>query len=650
MKGSGGATASLPWQDPDPGAREAALARDRAKYRIARKYADDDFEGIAVVQTLTADDEFDWAFLRRSLVVDLRLMVNQALADFERATGESGGGRSAGLMETLGLVRVIGNRHAMFRTPLKAVSRISRSFPSNLSGYKEIFAWIKQTDIVPRVTGAMDTWNRTFAWQRIAGANPMLLRRVRVVPATSTREAQSRMMTEAVAANPGLEWEILTGRAPNLATPPSDDELPGWFGVTDDQYRAVMGGQDSLARAAAEGRLYLADYRDCAGLPHATWASGSLEVERERYLYPAMGLFAWRPATRVDPGHLCPIAVQCEQVGSGLTVFTPSDGTRWKMACTVLQSADSNTQEMIFHLPRTHVVMEAAVLAARRHMAPNHPLRILLEPHFRYTLAVNDYATKHLIAPGGQVDQLLGSTLTGSLTMLGRSLREFEFRTATPDRDVASRGVESCEGLPHYPWRDDALTVWAVLQRFAQRYVSLYYPDAETVLRDEELQGFVRAFGDPKQGAIRGVDPVDDVASAAWFVGALIWTASCAHGALNYAQFPTGGFVPNAPGALYAPAPTQETPDNEERWMEMLPPMHQVLLQFNILYQLSNIQVTRLGRYPSGWFGDRRVQPLLRRLHRELGLAEREISDRDGERFLPYPYLLPSRIGQSVFI
>jgi len=650
MRASGGVAPSLPWDDPDPGARRAALARNRATYRIVHKYDDAGFGGIAVVETLSHEDEFDWALLRRTMRIDFRLLVNQALADFERATSDSGGGRKATLMEFLGLARTVGNRHVMFRTPLKAVSRISRSFPSNVSGYQELFTVIGQPDIVPRVTGAMEIWNRTFAWQRIAGANPMTLRRIRVVASESTRDAQARMIADAVAADPALEWEILTGRAPQLAAPPSDGELPGWLRVTDEHVRAALGHDDSLARAAEEGRLFLADYRDCTALPQADWETGILDVRRPRYLYPPLGLFAWNRGTPTDPGRLVPIAVQCAQTGPDATVFTPGDGVRWKMACTVLQSADSNVQEMIHHLPRTHVVMEAAILAGRRNLAPNHPLRILLEPHFRYTLAINDYATRHLIAPGGQVQQLLGSTLPGSLTMLARSLLDFDFSRSTPDRDVADRGLDSRDGLPDFPWRDDAVPIWDVLHRFAERYVRLYYPDAAAVRRDPELRGFVRSFADPAEGAIRGVPSVDDVAEAAWLVGALIWTATCGHAALNYAQFDAGGFVPNAPGALYAPAPTSDTPDEEIAWMQMLPPIHQALLQFNILYQLSNVQVNRLGHYPSGWFADRRVRPLVRDLRRELALAESESIDRDRTRFLPYPYLRPSKTGQSVFI
>jgi len=641
---------SLPWDDPDPGMRRATLEQDRATYRFARKYAAGDFRGIAVSAQVPPEEQFDLAFLRRQRFVDLRLLLNQWIADFERATNDPDQGSGAKFWELLGLVRQLGAQHAIFRTPLKAVSRISRSFPANVSGYLELFCLMKQTPVIPRVTGPMDVWNRTFAWERLAGANPMILRRLRSVPGPSVRENQRRVVARAIREHPELEWEILTGRASQLAGAPADDELPGWFDVTDDQYRSVMGNNDSLARAAAEGRLFIADYRDCAGLPRAQWDSGILDVPNDRYLYAPLALFAWRPPTASEPGHLVAVAIQCAQAGPHAKVFTPHDGTRWKMACTVTQCADANVQEMVYHLPRTHVVMEAAVVCARRHLALNHPLRILLEPHFRYTLAINDYAMHHLIAPGGQVERLLGSTLPGSLTMLARSLSDFDFTSVTPDRDVADRGVEQSDGLPDYPWRDDALLVWEALRRFVEGYVRLYYADDASVRRDGELQGFVSAFGDPDSGTVRGVPRIEDVDGLSWLVAAIVWTATCAHSALNYAQFPGGGFVPNAPGALYAEAPTEETPDTEEQWMAMLPPMNQALLQFNILYQLSSIQVTRLGRYPWGWFQDRRVGTLLRALRRDLDRAENEILARDATRFLSYPYLRPSRTGQSVFI
>lgn len=630
--------------------RRASLEQDRATYRIARKYEAGDFPGIAVAAEVPPEEQFDLAFVWRQRLVDLRLLLNQRRVDFERATHDPVQGEGAKFREILGLMRQVGAQHVMFRTPLNAVSRISRSFPANLSGYLELFCLMKQPPVVPRVTGPMDAWNRTFAWERLAGANPMLLRRIRSIPGSSARESQHRVIAKAIEDHPELEWEILTGRATGLAGAAADDELPGWFDVSEDQYRSVMGGGDSLARAAAEGRLFIADYRDCAALPRAQWNSGILDVSNDRYLYAPMALFAWRPSTASEPGRLVAVAVQCAQVGPHAKVFTPKDGTRWKMACTVVQSADANVQEMVYHLPRTHVVMEAAVLSARRHLAANHPLRILLEPHFRYTLAINDYAVHHLIAPGGQVERLLGSTLSGSLTMLARSLSDFDFASLTPDRDVVSRGVEQSDGLPDYPWRDDALLVWDALRRFVDGYVRLYYADDATVCRDGELRGFVSAFGDRDAGAIRGVPCVEDIDGLTWLIAAIVWTATCAHSALNYAQFPGGGFVPNAPGALYAEAPTEKTVDTEERWMAMLPPMHQALLQFNILYQLSSIQVTRLGRYPWGWFEDRRVRTLLRAFRRDLDRAESEILARDAARFLPYPHLRPSRTGQSVFI
>ncbi|MDB9309816.1 lipoxygenase family protein [Aphanizomenon sp. CS-733/32] len=45
---------------------------------------------------------------------------------------------------------------------------------------------------------------------------------------------------------------------------------------------------------------------------------------------------------------------------------------------------------MSSHLCRTHFVMEPFAVVTPRQLAQNHPLRILLKPHFRFMLANND--------------------------------------------------------------------------------------------------------------------------------------------------------------------------------------------------------------------------------------------------------------------
>ena len=144
--------------------------------------------------------------------------------------------------------------------------------------------------------------------------------------------------------------------------------------------------------------------------------------------------------------------------------------------------------------------MEGAHLWARHTLASRHPLMILLAQHCEFTLAINDYATKHLVAPGGQVDLLFGATLDGTLTVMDRALDTYDLMQAAPPTELASRLVLSSEGLPDYPYRDDALTLWPALERWVSRYVRLYYGRDEDVRGDAQLQAFVAMPGPPPGG------------------------------------------------------------------------------------------------------------------------------------------------------
>ncbi|MEM9808931.1 MAG: lipoxygenase family protein, partial [Cyanobacteria bacterium P01_D01_bin.56] len=130
--------------------------------------------------------------------------------------------------------------------------------------------------------------------------------------------------------------------------------LPDNFAVTEAHYKAVMGPADSLTKAGAEGRLYLADYKVLAGVK-----TGIAEGE-PKYLCAPLALFA----VPVGERSLQPVAIQCGQQ-SGLPIFGPPPaGTpqpkkwAWLMAKTIVQTADGNYHELISHLGRTHLLIE----------------------------------------------------------------------------------------------------------------------------------------------------------------------------------------------------------------------------------------------------------------------------------------------------
>lgn len=88
---------------------------------------------------------------------------------------------------------------------------------------------------------------------------------------------------------------------------------------------------------------------------------------------------------------------------------------------------------------RTHLLLEATLLACRREMAPRHPVGVIVDAHGYNTLAINDFAAHHLIAPGGQVDQVFAATLEGNLEMAARGLAAFSFDALAPTSQLRDR-------------------------------------------------------------------------------------------------------------------------------------------------------------------------------------------------------------------
>ncbi len=656
---------SLPQRDPDPGARRAALARARADYPMARVYRSDVRPGgNAVAGRVPPIDEFSPAVAAKVAATDARLLANHALLDLQALGGNTVrevtgvAQRHVTLGDALGVTRAIGTHHQLFGRSFQAAGRIAQTFPPSIQAYKDVFMATPKPPTV-RVFDDTTLRDRLFAWYRVAGNNPLVLKGIRKIPAPG--QDPEPLFDEVVgelaeAGRAALEAHLpwwLRGLLPSRHAPtapagqPASEppDLPGVlprrFPVTDAHYQSVMGPGDSLARAAAEHRLYLADYRLCDDLPPGRWTSGLTGEEHPKRVYAPMALFAWRRATRDRLGELVPVAIPCHQRGTPNPIFTPKDGVKWLMAQAVVQCADANHHEMVWHLGRSHMVMEAAYVCARRTLAPNHPLMVLLAEHCEMTLAINDYAAKHLIAPGGQVDLLFGSTLEGTLTIMDRALNEYRLARASPPDQARLRLIDDVAGLPEFPFSDDAATLFEPFARFIDGYVRLYYASDGDVAADGELQAFRRLLDAEEGGNLAGVPTLEKVSELAKLVATLAWIGSAQHSALNYTQFPFMAYTPTSPLALYAEAPTEETPENLLNWARLLAPGGTAVMQNDIAFQLSNVKHRCIGDYRKDAFTDARVRPLLRTLRTSLEGVERTLRDRDRTRFLPYPYLYP---------
>lgn len=415
-----------------------------------------------------------------------------------------------------------------------------------------------------------------------------------------------------------------------------DDRFP----VTDEHFRVALPG-DTLAAAAAEGRLFLVDYQKLDGVETGIAPSGI-----PKYLYAPLALFAVNKETK----KLTPVAIQCkQQPGTDNPIFTPDDGYNWRIAKTIVEIADGNYHEAITHLGRTHLTVEPFIVAAHRQLGVNHPINVLLQPHFGGTLAINHLARLKLISEDGVIDRILAGKIAATLGLSAWGVQGHAFMDMLPPESFRRRGVDDTTVLPGYPYRDDALLHRAAVREWVATYARCFYRSDAEVAADHEVSGWLTEVSAATGGRLKGVEPARTLAELADVVALVIFTASAQHAAVNFPQFDVMSYAPAMPLAGYAPAPTAKKGATEAEYMAHLPPRDQAVLQMNTGFMLGTAHYTRLGHYEPGHFGEPRIDELAGRFAAKLDDVERTITERNEHR-RPYPFMLPSGVPQSINI
>ncbi|MBX9583628.1 MAG: hypothetical protein K2X87_25280 [Gemmataceae bacterium] len=583
-------SAFLPQHDPNRLARESGLETARREYQYSYTHV----SPLALLDRVPVRDEFSAGWVVHMGQRVLHALANRAeleLFDAFRDYHKSHHGLLSHLLSSAetaihGIKRVVGDF-------LKFEGRIGAApVPAQvLDDYGRVFRAI---GLPPVAKDYQD--DRAFAAMRVAGPNPVMLRR-------------------------------LAAR---------DDRLP----VSDAEFAAVLPG-DSPDAALAEGRAYLADYAALDGAEPGSYPHG------RKYVYAPLALFAVNKATRA----LTPVAIQCGQrPGPGNPVFTPADGYNWLIAKTVVEVADGNVHEAATHLGRTHLFVEPFVISTYRQLAAAHPLAVLLRPHFEGTLAINEAAWKHLIATKGAVEKLFGASLAAARGLTAEGVRSHRVAESLPPLLFAARGVADPAALPDYPYRDDALLYWDAIREWVGAYLAVYYPADADVAADPEVQAWGRELAAADGGRLAGV-PNDGafatVAELADVVALAIFTCSVQHAAVNFPQYDLMSYVPRMPLAAYRPAPTTKSGATEADYLAMLPPLDMAELQMELGYLLGTMKYTKLGDYGEERFHDPRVAGPLAQFRGRVEAIGETIAARNLSR-RPYEFLVPTGVPQSI--
>ncbi|KAF8087776.1 hypothetical protein N665_0567s0001 [Sinapis alba] len=422
--------------------------------------------------------------------------------------------------------------------------------------------------------------------------------------------------------------------------------------ITSEIVEREIKGVMSFDEALRNKRLFMLDYHDLL-LPYVN----KVRELDDSTLYASRALFFLS-----DDSTLRPVAIELTRPQDvnrpqWSQVFTPGyDATScwlWNLAKTHAISHDAGYHQLISHWLRTHCCMEPYIIAANRQLSAMHPIYRLLHPHFRYTMEINARARQSLVNAGGIIES---SFWPGKYSLQLSSdvydkLWRFD-REGLP-ADLISRGLavedERAEHgvrltIPDYPFANDGLMLWDALKEWITDYVKHYYPDAEHVMLDEELQGWwseVRNIGhgdkknEPWWPVLRTQDDLIGV------VTTIAWVASGHHAAVNFGQYGYGGYFPNRPTTARIKMPVEE-PTEEELTQFYEEPEKIMLKTFPSKKQATTVMVTLdllsthspdeeyLGENPeASWAHDPVIYAAYERFKGKLQYLERVIDERN---------------------
>ncbi|XP_023685044.2 polyunsaturated fatty acid lipoxygenase ALOX15B [Paramormyrops kingsleyae] len=470
---------------------------------------------------------------------------------------------------------------------------------SSLEDMELLFAHNSQGTTTAKYVHAHWKEDSFFGYQCLNGCNPLMLHRIQHIP-------------------------------PNMS-------------VTPDMLHPFLPEGSSLEQEIKLGTIFLLDYKLLEGVP-ANTING-----KQQYLAAPLCLLH-----SDQQGHLKPIAIQVLQTPSPQNpVFVPSDPELdWLLAKTWVRCADFQCHQLTSHFLRTHILGEVVCIATLRQFPEMHPLYQLLMPHIWSTLQINIQARMSLLAPGGVFDKSIGCGLKGIPVLLRNATQQLSYRSLCVPDDLEDRGVAS---LPQSYYAQDSLRVWAVLHSFVSNWVDLYYNSNSNVEQDAELQNwiqeiFTHGFLQLSQSGIP--QSFQTKMELSKFVTMIIYSCSALHAAVNFSQLEFSLWMPNSPPTMNCPPPQSKGSVTMDDFLSILPDVNvtcSVLITLSLLSQ-PGADFIPLCQYREEHFSSDAPRRLVEALQRKLKSLSAEIADRNSQLELPYPYLSPDRIENSVTI
>nr|XP_017522499.1 polyunsaturated fatty acid lipoxygenase ALOX12 isoform X4 [Manis javanica] len=376
----------------------------------------------------------------------------------------------------------------------------------------------------------------------------------------------------------------------------------------------ALGAQ--MEKEIRNGSLFEADFILLDGIP------ANIIRGEQQYLAAPLVMLKMEPS-----GKLLPMVIQIQPPKPSSPtppLFLPSDPPfAWLLAKSWVRNSDFQLHQLQYHLLNTHLVAEVIAVATMRCLPELHPV------------------FKAVSTGGG-----------GHIQLLRRALAQLTYRSLCPPDHLADRGLL---GIPTALYAQDALRLWEVTARYVEGIVHLFYHRDEVVRGDPELQAWCQEITELGlcQAQLRGF-PVSFQSQnqLCHFLTMCIFTCTAQHGAINQGQLDWYAWVPNAPCTMRMPPPTTKEDVTIATVMGSLPDIRQACLQMTITWHLGRRQpdMVPLGHHKEKYFSGPKAKAVLSQFQTDLENLEREITARNEQLDLPYEYLKPSHIENSVTI
>lgn len=472
---------------------------------------------------------------------------------------------------------------------LDFVSRVQ-----HLEDYQKVFPHSK-TALAGRVR---DSWKEDalFGYQFLNGANPMLLRRSKRLPA-------------------------------RLVLPPGMEDL-----------------QTQLEKELKAGSLFEADFSLLDGV------KPNVIIFKQQHVAAPLVMLKLQ-----SDGRLLPMVIQLQPPRHGCPpplLFLPSDPPMaWLLAKIWVRSSDFQVHQLQSHLLRGHLMAEVISVATMRSLPSLHPIYKLLAPHFRYTMEINTLARNNLVSEWGIFDLVVSTGSGGHVDILQRATACLTYRSFCPPDDLADRGLLDVKSSLY---ARDALRLWEIISRYVGRMVELFYKNDREVKEDPELQ--VWCLEVTEIGLLGAQDrgfplSLESRAQLCRFVTMCIFTCTGQHASTHLGQLDWYSWIPNGPCTMRKPPPTSKNV-TEEDILDALPCLQQARMQITFTKFLGRHQpvMVALGQHKEEYFSDPGARAVLKQFQEELAVMDKEIEVRNASLDLPYEYLRPSMVENSVTI